>query len=81
MAWKKTLEEMTSNKATTENRPDNLPIGYIVKKEPKATRRSFAMQQSVLDALAKIAAEKGTNLNALVNDVLTAYVSDYLKED
>ena len=79
--WNKQLKDMTKNsKAGGVKTPDGVPIGYIVTKEPKTTRRSFAMQQSVLDALQDIAKEKGTNINALVNDILLNYVTDYLKK-
>ena len=61
--------------------PDALPLGYVIQKEPKKARRTFAMQYSLLDALQKIADENGTNLNALVNDVLTDYATNYLNED
>ena len=81
MAWEKKINDMTNNKATTDARPDALPLGYIVAKEPKAARRTFAMQYSLLDALQKIADETGTNLNALVNDVLTEYANNFLNED
>lgn len=59
-----------------------LPIGfgYVIKREPKAIRRTFAMQESLLDALKEISREKGTNLNALVNDILFDYVLKYYKE-
>ena len=39
------------------------------------------MQYSLLDALQKIADETGSNLNAVVHDVLTEYVNEYFKED
>lgn len=81
MAWKNTLDKMTSNKDKGETRPDALPLGYVIKKEPKKARRTFAMQYSLLDALQNIADENGTNLNALVNDVLTEYANNYLNED
>ena len=81
MAWGNQLKDMTNNKAGAGIQSDALPIGYIVKKEPKAARRTFAMQYSLLDALQKIADENGTNLNALVNDVLTEYATNYLNGD
>ena len=81
MAWKNTLDKMTSNKDKGETRPDALPLGYVISKEPKRARRTFAMQYSLLDALQNIADETGTNLNALVNDVLTEYATNYLNED
>jgi hypothetical protein len=81
MAWKEKINDMTNNKAKAELTPDALPLGYVVKKEPKKARRTFAMQYSLLDALQKIADDKGTNLNALVNDVLTEYANNYLNED
>ena len=81
MAWGKELKEMENNKAGAEIKTDALPLGYIIKKEPKRARRTFAMQYSLLDALQKIADETGTNLNALVNNVLTEYANNYLKED
>ncbi len=81
MAWKEKINDMTNNKTKTELKPDALPLGYVVKKEPKKARRTFAMQYSLLDALQKIADDKGTNLNALVNDVLTEYANNYLNED
>lgn len=71
------LEEITSGTSAPEISPDQLPVGYVIRKEPKANRRSFALQKSVLDALQIIAKEKGTNLNALVNDVLLDYVNKY----
>lgn len=80
MNWEKQLNDMTNNQAAAEVQPDALPLGYVMKKEPKKARRTFAMQYSLLDALQKIANDKGTNLNALVNDVLTAYANEYLKE-
>ena len=81
MAWTKTVNKMTNNQTKAEALPDALPLGYIVKKEPKRARRTFAMQYSLLDALQKIAEESGTNLNALVNDVLTEYANNYLNGD
>lgn len=81
MAWKDKINDMTNNKANAEVQPDALPLGYVVKKEPKKARRTFAMQNSLLAALQKIADDKGTNLNALVNDVLTEYANNYLNED
>ena len=56
-----------------------LPIGTVLAKEPKTNRRSFALQKSILDALADIAEEKNTNVNALVNDILLDYVLDYYR--
>lgn len=81
MAWNKKVDEMTTNKAGAVKKSDALPLGYVVAKEPKAARRTFAMQYSLLDVLQKIADENGTNLNALVNDVLTEYANNYLNED
>lgn len=75
--WKKTINDMTNGKAAAD--PGALPIGYVVAREPKSNRRSFALQQSVLDALADIAKEQGTNINALVNDILIDYVNNYKK--
>lgn len=56
-----------------------LPIGTVISKEPKTNRRSFALQQSVVAALSEIAEEKGTNTNALVNDILLDYVLEYYR--
>lgn len=82
MAWKNKINDMTNNKdAGADLKPDALPLGYVIKKEPKRARRTFAMQYSLLDALQKIADETGTNLNALVNDVLTEYANNFLNED
>ena len=79
--WNKQLKNMTNNsKAANVATPDGVPIGYAVRKEPKATRRSFALQQSVLDALQDIAAEQGTNINALVNEILLDYANNYYKK-
>lgn len=80
MAWKDKINDMTNN-AKSDATPDALPLGYVISKEPKRARRTFAMQYSLLDALQKIADENGTNLNALVNDVLTEYANNYLNED
>lgn len=71
------FNEITHGTSAPEISPDQLPIGYVIKKEPKTNRRSFALQKSVLDALQVIAADKGTNLNALVNDILLNYVNKY----
>lgn len=79
MAWKDKLNDMTNNKANAEVQTDALPLGYVVKKEPKVNHRSFALQKSVLDALKEIADEQGTNLNALVNEIFINYVSEYRK--
>ena len=79
MAWNNKLNDMTNNKAGGIQ-ADSLPLGYEIRKEPKKARRTFAMQYSLLDALQGIADENGTNLNALVNDVLTEYANNYLKE-
>lgn len=79
MAWNDKIDDMTNNKATAEVRADNLPPGYVVKKEPRTNHRSFALQKSVLDELKKIAEEKGTNLNALVNEIFIEYVTNYRK--
>lgn len=78
--WNKTIKEMTNNKRTDTN-AGSLPVGYVIKKEPKSNRRSFALQQSILDALAEIAEEKSTSVNSLVNDILLEYVNAYQKED
>lgn len=78
--WNKTIKEMTNNKRTDTN-AGALPVGYVIKKEPKSNRRSFALQQSILDALAEIAEEKSTSVNSLVNDILLEYVNAYQKED
>jgi hypothetical protein len=56
-----------------------LPIGTVLAKEPKTNRRSFALQQSVLEALSEIASDKETTVNALVNDILIDYVLDYYR--
>lgn len=79
MAWEKKINDMTNNKANAEINVDNLPPGYVVKKEPRRNHRSFALQKSVLDALQEIASEKGTNLNALVNEIFIEYVTNYRK--
>ena len=81
MAWGNTVNKMTNNKTKAEALPDALPLGYVVKKEPKTARRTFAMQNSLLNALQQIAQDKGTNINALVNEVLTEYAINYLSED
>lgn len=79
--WNKQLNSMTKNsKSANVPTPDGVPIGYVVKKEPKSNRRSFALQQSVLDALQEIATDQGTNINALVNDILLNYVNDYMRK-
>lgn len=79
--WNKQLKDMTNNsKAANVATPDGVPIGYVVKKEPKSNRRSFALQQSVLDALQDIATEQGTNINALVNEILLNYANDYMRK-
>lgn len=79
--WNKQLNNMTKNsKAANVATPDGVPIGYVVKKEPKSNRRSFALQQSVLDALQEIAADQNTNINALVNEILLNYVNDYMRK-
>lgn len=59
-----------------------LPVGfgYVIKKEPRTNHRSFALQKSVLDELKKIAKEKGTNLNALVNEIFLDYILSYYQE-
>ena len=59
-----------------------LPVGfgYVIKKEPKSLRRTFAMTESLVGALSAIAKEKGTNLNALVHSILTDFVLNYYKE-
>ena len=75
--WKKTIDDMTRGKAAAD--PGALPIGYVIAREPKSNRRSFALQQSVLDALADIAKEQNTNINALVSDILIDYVNNYKK--
>lgn len=75
---KKSLDNITSdNNTPTISTLDELPVGYVIRKEPKANRRSFALQKSVLDALQLIAKEKGTNINALVNEILLNYVTEY----
>ena len=73
------VEWTLTDKEEPEPIPENLPIGYVVKKEPKTNRRSFALQQSILTALKEIAEENGTNINALVNDILLDYVNDHLE--
>lgn len=71
------LDTLTNDTGAQEITTDQLPVGYVIKKEPKANRRSFALQKSVLDALQIIAKDKGTNLNALVNDILLDFVNEY----
>ena len=75
--WKNSLEDITAGNAAQDMTPDNLPVGYVIAKEPKTNRRSFALQKSVLDALQEIAKDQGTNINALVNDILKNYVNEY----
>lgn len=55
---------------------DKLPIGYVIAKEPKNNRRSFALQQSVLEAISEEAKRTGTNINAIVSDLLLDHVRD-----
>ena len=59
-----------------------LPVdfGYVIRKEPKAIRRTFAMRKSLVDALETIAEEGGTNINALVHNVLEDFVVGYFEE-
>lgn len=57
-----------------KTRTIGLPLGFEVREEAKRIRRSFALKESVLTELEKIADYKGTNVNALVNDVLLMYV-------
>lgn len=75
--WENSLNDITKGTAAQEMTPDNLPVGYVIAKEPKSNRRSFALQKSVLDALQEIAKDRGTNINALVNEVLLNYVNEY----
>ncbi len=75
--FEKAFNDITQGNSTPEIDPNNLPIGYMIRKEPKTRRRSFAMQSSVVDALETIAAEKGINVNALVNEILIDYVNEY----
>ena len=75
--WENSLKDITEGNAAQEMKPDNLPVGYVIAKEPKKNRRSFALQKSVLDALQEIATDQGTNINALVNDILKNYVNEY----
>lgn len=75
--WENALNDLTNDTEAPEITADALPIGYVIKKEPKTNRRSFALQKSVLDALQVIAADQGTNINALVNDILLDYVNEY----
>lgn len=75
--WENALNDITNDNDTSVVTPESLPVGYVVKKEPKTNRRSFALQKSVLDALQVIAKDKGTNLNALVCDILLDYVNEY----
>lgn len=77
MKWENSLDDITKGTSTPEVSPEQLPVGFVIKKEPKSNRRSFALQKSVLDSLQVIAADKGTNLNALVNDILLDYVNEY----
>lgn len=77
MKWENSLDDITKGTSTPEVSPEQLPVGFVIKKEPKSNRRSFALQKSVLDSLQIIAADKGTNLNALVNDILLDYVNEY----
>ena len=51
-----------------------LPIGYEVREEAKTVRRAFALKASVLDAFKEIAERKGTNPNALLNELMENYV-------
>lgn len=81
MAWGNQTKRMTENTAGAAINSDALPLGYIVVKEPKRARRTFAMPYSLLDALQKIADETGTNINALVNDVMTEYANNYLRNE
>ena len=80
-SWGSQLDDMTNNKSKAPAQSDSVPFGYVLKKDPKTTRHTFALPKSVLDALRQIANEKDVTLNSLVNDVLLEYVKNYLNED
>ena len=53
-----------------------VPIGYEIIEEPKRLRRTFALKPSVFEEFKAIATRKGTNVNALINDLLVDYVNE-----
>lgn len=79
--WEDALNDITNDTEAPATTTEQLPLGYAVMKEPKSRRRSFALQNSVVDALEEIAADQGVKLNALVNDVLLDYVNKYNGRD
>ena len=79
--WEDALNDITNDPEAPATTTEQLPLGYVVMKEPKSRRRSFALQNSVVDALEEIAADQGVKLNALVNDVLLDYVNKYTGRD
>ena len=79
--WETQVNDMTNNKKRSKTTPDAPQFGYITKPDPRNVRRTFALSQSLIDALQKIAKEKDTNINDIVNTVLMEYAKNYLKED
>lgn len=53
-----------------------IPLGFEVREESKRVRRSFVLRESVYERFKEIANNKGTNPNALLNDILLTYVNE-----
>lgn len=57
-----------------DNRIVTLPVGLEIREESKRDRRSFAIKPSVLEEFKRIADREGTNVNALLNEILEDFV-------
>ena len=64
----------------SNERGTSLPVGFVVRREGKSTRRSFALRRGVFEEFRQIAENKGTNVNALLNDILEEYVKNEIAE-
>ena len=72
-AAKKTTPAKTKSPAKkndTQPDTDNTPIGYRLVAEPKSKRLNLLIRPSIYAALQDKAAEQGTSVNDLINNIL-----------
>ena len=59
-----------AKKNDTQPDTDNTPIGYRLVAEPKSKRLNLLIRPSIYAALQDKAAEQGTSVNDLINNIL-----------
>ena len=79
------LNDITSDNDAPTITPEQLPVGYVIRKEPKSNRRSFALQKSVLDALQEahednFEAFMGQSVREASAELLAAMLNDYAED-